>query len=135
MEPQRRLAPRGRPHAAQGRDRIHAPGHPRAAGSPPPVAGGPPQPPHRPGRLRTPAPLIAVRYGVPALIVLAGAVALCFGTEDSFYGGVSLIGAGLAVALINWFYRVGVRGDADRDSEDAARRYFDRFGRWPDDRR
>jgi hypothetical protein len=79
--------------------------------------------------------LLFVRYGLPGAIVLAGAVALCFGTEDSFYGGTSLIGAGLAVALISWAYRIGVRGDADRDAEDHARRYFDRFGRWPDERR
>ena len=40
----------------------------------------------------------------------------------------------LSVALISWAYRIGVRGDADRDAEAQARRYFDRFGRWPDER-
>jgi hypothetical protein len=73
-----------------------------------------------------------VRYGVPLAIILAGAVAVTLGTEDSLYGGVSLIGAGLSVWLISWAYRIGVRGDADREAEAEARRYFDRFGRWPD---
>jgi hypothetical protein len=79
--------------------------------------------------------LLLVRYGVPITIIAAGAIALSFGTEDSFYGGTSLIGAGLSVWLISWVYRIGVRGDADRDAEDEARRYYDRFGRWPDERR
>jgi hypothetical protein len=78
--------------------------------------------------------LLLVRYVVPGAIVLAGIVALCFGTVDSLYGGVSLIGAGLSVALISWAYRIGVDGDADRAAEDQARRYYDRFGRWPDER-
>lgn len=82
----------------------------------------------------TPKLLLFIRYGVPGVIVLAGAIALTFNTEDTFYGGVSLIGAGLSVALISWAYRIGVRGDADRDAEDHARKYFDRFGRWPDER-
>ncbi len=73
-----------------------------------------------------------MRYVLPAAIILAGGVALLWGTEDSFYGGVSLIGAGMSVWLISWAYRVGVNGDRDRDTEDQARRYFDRFGRWPD---
>ena len=77
--------------------------------------------------------LIAVRYVLPGAIILAGAVALTFNTEDSFYGGISLIGAGMSVWLISWAYRVGVSGDLDRDAEDQARRYFDRFGRWPDE--
>jgi hypothetical protein len=94
-----------------------------------------PPPPPAPRRKSTPRVLLVVRYGVPITIVVAGAVALCFGTEDSFYGGVSLIGAGLSVWLISWAYRIGVHGDADRDAEDQARRYYDRFGRWPDERR
>jgi hypothetical protein len=72
---------------------------------------------------------------LPGVIVVAGLVALSFGTLDSLYGGVSLIGAGLSVALFNWVYRIGVRGDDERAAEDQARRYFDRFGRWPDETR
>lgn len=45
-----------------------------------------------------------------------------------------LVGAGLSVALLNLLYRVGVQGDRERESEDDARRYFDRHGRWPEER-
>jgi hypothetical protein len=130
---ERKLGDRGRSHAAQGRERLRAPAAGRrAAGSQPP-RGGPPVLP-TPTRRRTPKVLVFVRYVLPATIVLAGAIALSFGTENSFYGGVSLIGAGLSVWLISWAYRIGVVGDADRDAEDQARRYYDRFGRWPDER-
>lgn len=115
---------------------MHAPkaSQPPGAGAPPQLSG-PPSPPRPPRKPRTPRLLLLVRYVLPAAIILAGAVALCFGTVDSIYGGVSLIGAGLSVALLNFVYRIGVRGDADRADEDQARRYFDRFGRWPDERR
>jgi hypothetical protein len=53
--------------------------------------------------------------------------------ENALDGGAALIGAGLAVALLNWLYRVGVTGDEERHAEDAAREHFDRTGRWPDD--
>jgi hypothetical protein len=73
------------------------------------------------------------RYGIPALAVLAGIVAMCFGTQTSLVGGAGLIGAGLASWLIGWLYRVGVEGDSARDAEERARRHFERHGRWPDD--
>jgi hypothetical protein len=55
------------------------------------------------------------------------------GDETSLEGAAALWGAGLSVALLNWLHRVGVTGDSARDDEDAARSYFDRHGRWPDD--
>jgi hypothetical protein len=35
--------------------------------------------------------------------------------------------------LLNELYRLGMRGDQERDAEDAARAYFDRYGHWPDE--
>ena len=132
---ERRLEPRGRSHTSQGRARLHAPQRSRPLSAPPAPPTGPPPAAGRAVKSRTPGLLIAVRYVLPSLIVVAGLVALSFGTLDSLYGGVSLIGAGLSVALINWVYRIGVRGDDERAAEDHARRYFDRFGRWPDETR
>jgi hypothetical protein len=130
---ERKLGDRGRSHASQGRTRLRAPDAARGPERTEARVQGPPTAPPRPAsRKRTPPLLVLVRYGVPGAIVLAGAIALCFNTEDSFYGGISLIGAGLSVWLISWAYRIGVSGDADRDAEDQARRYFDRFGRWPE---
>jgi hypothetical protein len=76
-----------------------------------------------------------IRYGLPALIVVAGALAMVLvGPDDDRYvGGAGIIGAGLAVALLNFFFRMGVSGDSDRDREDAARAFFDEHGRWPDE--
>ena len=47
-------------------------------------------------------------------------------------GGAAMVGAGLAIGLLNALHRFGVSGDADRDAEEAARRHFDETGRWPD---
>jgi hypothetical protein len=79
----------------------------------------------------TPLVLRFTRYALPALVVLAGIVAMCFGTATSLIGGAGLIGAGLASWLVSWLYRVGVEGDRARDAEERARRYFERHGRWP----
>lgn len=79
--------------------------------------------------------MIFVRYALPLLIIAAGVVAMAIvGPEDERYvGGGAIIGAGLAVALLNLFYRMSVSAEQDRDDEEAAREYFDRHGRWPDD--
>jgi hypothetical protein len=78
---------------------------------------------------------IFVRYVLPLLIIAAGVVAMAVvGPEDERYvGGGAIIGAGLAVALLNLFYRMSVSAERDRDDEAAAREYFDRHGRWPDE--
>jgi hypothetical protein len=79
------------------------------------------------------APLLRfTRHGIPALVVLAGIVAMCFGTATSLVGGAGLVGAGIATWLIAWLYRVGVDGDRARDAEERARTYFERYGRWPE---
>ncbi len=85
-----------------------------------------------PARSRpTSAVLRFTRHGLPALAVLAGLVAMSFGTTESLAGGAALVGAGLAIWLVSWLYRVGVEGDGERADEERARRYFDRHGRWP----
>jgi hypothetical protein len=71
------------------------------------------------------------RYGLPALVVGAGIISMAFGTLTSLVGGAGLIGAGLAIWLVSWLYRVGVEGDVERSDEERARRYFDRHGDWP----
>ncbi len=77
-----------------------------------------------------------VRYGVPALIFLAGCIVFAV-DHDQQRGmeiGAMLIGSALAVLLLNVLFRIGVEGDADRDREEAARVYFDEHGHWPDER-
>jgi hypothetical protein len=90
-------------------------------------------PPRSAPRLEATPPLLRfTRHGIPALAVLAGIVAMCFGTATSLVGGAGLVGAGLAIWLLSWFYRVGVDGDRAREREERARAYFERHGRWPE---
>ena len=74
-----------------------------------------------------------VRYGIPALLVLAGVVCLFVAPSGSKGEGFALFtGAGLSVLLLNVLYRIGVEGDKERDREEEAREYFDKHGHWPD---
>jgi len=78
--------------------------------------------------------LITVRYVVPAAVVFAGLALFALSpTVDRAEGAAAIVGAGLSIWLLNALYRLGVRGEAERDAEDAARDYFGRHGRWPDD--
>jgi hypothetical protein len=78
-------------------------------------------------------PLLALRFGLPAVLVFVGVVVLSFGGDNAGEGGAMFIGAGLSVLLLNVLFRYGSTGDAERDDEEAARRYFDQHGRWPDE--
>ncbi|MCW3009529.1 MAG: hypothetical protein JWP17_4155 [Solirubrobacterales bacterium] len=78
--------------------------------------------------------LFAVRYVMPAVVVLGGLVALIISpTMTTLEGVAGIVGAGLGVALLNWLHRLGVDGDSDRDDEAEARTYFDAHGYWPDE--
>jgi hypothetical protein len=75
-----------------------------------------------------------VRYGIPALLVLAGVLCLFVAPSGSQAEGFALFtGAGLSVLLLNVLFRMGVSGDRDRDREEAARAYFAEHGSWPTD--
>jgi hypothetical protein len=74
-----------------------------------------------------------VRIWLPVAIVVAGIV-LIIAAPDRIEGGILVVSAGLSVWLLNWLWRVGVSGERDRDAEDRAREYFDKHGRWPDEK-
>jgi hypothetical protein len=78
-----------------------------------------------------------VRTWLPIAIIVSGfVVALATGfSESGVEGGTLLAAAGLSVWLLNLLYRVGVKGDRERDEEDRARAYFDEHGYWPDEER
>ena len=78
--------------------------------------------------------LNAVRYGLPAVLVIAGlAVLLVDDGAGRFDGFAMLVGAGLSVALLNVLFRLGVAGDRDREAEERARHFFSEHGHWPDE--
>src|SRR3954453_22944221 len=79
--------------------------------------------------------LFFVRYGVPGLIAISGFGVMMF-ASDADAGieiGAMLLGAAIAVFLLNFFFRMGVSGGRDRDREEDAREYFDLHGHWPDE--
>jgi hypothetical protein len=78
--------------------------------------------------------LTFVRWGLPAVVVLGGLVAWAFEpTVDGLEGAAHIIGAGLAILLLNLLFRIGMSGDRERDDEDAAREFYTRHGHWPDE--
>lgn len=78
--------------------------------------------------------LLAVRYGIPAVLIVTGHVLLFVGGEGANLEGWALFtGAGLSVLLLNVLHRTGVAGDRERTREQDARSYFDEHGRWPDE--
>lgn len=76
-----------------------------------------------------------VRTWLPVIIVAGGVLVMALrGFDDvGLEGGAGIIGAGLAVWLLNWLHRLGVSGESERHDEDEARTYFDKFGHWPDE--
>jgi hypothetical protein len=81
----------------------------------------------------SPITLNAVRYGIPAVLFIAGMVIWATGGAVGIAGGAMFISAATAVLLLNVLFRIGVEGDKDRDREEEARRFFDEHGRWPDE--
>ena len=75
--------------------------------------------------------VLAVRYGIPAAFIVAGQVVLIATGDAVNWAGFT--GAGLAILLISGLIRLGNEGDKEREREEAARDYFSRHGRWPDD--
>ena len=78
--------------------------------------------------------MIAVRYVLPGVLILLGIVLLPIDPDgmgvDLF---AMLVGAGLSVLLLNWLFRLGSRGDLERQAEEDARTYLAKHGHWPDE--
>lgn len=78
--------------------------------------------------------MFAVRYILPAVLVVAGLVFLLVAPESTrLEAWAGFTGAGLSILLLNVLYRMGVTGDHERDTEQKQRDYFDKHGRWPDE--
>lgn len=78
--------------------------------------------------------LLALRYGIGAVMVVAGIVMLIVDPGGFGVDGFAMAaGGGLSVLLINFLYRLGVSGDREREEEERARAYFDEHGEWPEE--
>ncbi|MBV9803890.1 MAG: hypothetical protein JO130_11890 [Solirubrobacterales bacterium] len=79
--------------------------------------------------------LAILRYGIGAMMVLAGIVMLIIDPSGLGVDGFAMAaGGGLSVLLINFLYRLGVSGDREREEEERARVYFDEHGEWPEEK-
>jgi hypothetical protein len=80
------------------------------------------------------AAVAAVRYGIGAVMVTGGIIVLIINPGGFGVDGFAMaVGGGLSVLMINWLFRLGVTSDREREAEEAARRYYDEHGRWPDE--
>jgi len=78
--------------------------------------------------------VLIVRYGIGAVMILAGIVLLIVSPGGFGVDGFGMaVGGGLSVLLINFLFRLGVSGDREREREERARAYFDEHGEWPED--
>jgi hypothetical protein len=78
--------------------------------------------------------LLMLRYGIGAVMVVAGIVMLIVNPGGFGVDGFAMAaGGGLSVLLINFLYRLGVSGDREREEEERARAYFDEHGDWPEE--
>ena len=78
--------------------------------------------------------LLTLRYGIGAVMVVAGIVMLIVNPGGFGVDGFAMAaGGGLSVLLINFLYRLGVSGDREREEEERARAYFDEHGEWPEE--
>ena len=75
------------------------------------------------------------RVWLPLAIAVAGVVLIVVGRghTGSAAAGVGLLLVALIVWMVNWMFRMSVESNRERDREEAARRYFDEHGRWPDE--
>ena len=75
------------------------------------------------------------RVWLPLAIAAVGVVLIVVGHGHtaSAAAGVGLLIVALIVWMVNWLFRLSVESNRDRDDEEAARRYFDEHGRWPDE--
>ena len=78
--------------------------------------------------------LTTLRYGLPAVLAIAGFVVLFVADSSNALEGWAML-EGSAIALIVWnvLFRIGFSGDKDRDKEEEARRYLMEHGHWPDE--
>ena len=73
----------------------------------------------------------ALRYGLPAVLIVVGFV-LLFTVDGSlrWEGWAMCVGSGLAILLLNVLFRYGSKGD----EEVAAREFYAEHGYWPGER-
>jgi hypothetical protein len=76
--------------------------------------------------------MFTVRYGIAGALILTGQVLAIASSSAGWEAWALFTGAGISVLLFNMLVRIGASGEGERAREEAARRYFEQHGRWPD---
>jgi predicted permease len=94
-------------------------------------------PPHSGRGAFTRALLSIARVWLPVSLAVVGLVLAVIGHGKTTIAaiGVCLILVALTVWLINLMFRLSVESNRDREREEEARDYFERYGHWPGDER
>jgi hypothetical protein len=83
---------------------------------------------------KTPRSLLVLRYGIGGAMAVAGIILLVTNSGGFGVDGFALgVGAGLSLIMLNFLYRLGVSGDRERQQEEDARTFLERYGHWPDE--
>jgi len=78
--------------------------------------------------------LRVLRYGLPAALIVIGFLMLLLIDDDIRWDGWAMcVGSGLSLLLLNGLFRLGAKGDEEREAEEAARDYLAAHGHWPDE--
>lgn len=78
--------------------------------------------------------MLAVRYGLGAVMVVGGLVMLIVSPAGLGVDGFGMaVGGGLSVILFNALFRLAISSESDRAEEQRARDYFDEHGEWPEE--
>jgi hypothetical protein len=78
--------------------------------------------------------LAFLRYGLPAILFVAGFVVLFTADKsNAVEGWAMLVGASIALIVWNVLFRIGFSGDKARQDEEDARSYLVEHGHWPDE--
>ena len=78
--------------------------------------------------------MLAVRYGIGAVMIAGGIVTLAVSPAGLGVDGFAMAaGGGISVVLFNVMYRLSVSGEQDREREERARDYLEEHGEWPPD--
>ncbi len=79
--------------------------------------------------------LLLLRFGLPAVLTIAGFAILIFDEGSRRYDGFAMcVGAALSLLFLTTVFTMGAKGDRERDDEEAAREYFRANGYWPDEK-
>jgi hypothetical protein len=78
--------------------------------------------------------MLFIRYGLPALLFVAGFVVLAVAHKsNAVEGWAMLVGSSMALLLLNVLFRFGATGDKERQDEEDARAFLTKHGHWPDE--